>query len=159
MLAGASRICHPADMARQRDPMSHASDVARAAEVWQVARERGEPDPMLRAARWLRELRIEGERDDARARAWAARQPGASMTDTDAAMRRAAAMAAYQSEVITARLGGPDEQPGDAMMLGALARTIAAMGPRGDASDAADALASDPAALAEALRAAAERLG
>lgn len=146
-------------MARQRDPMCHAADVARATEVWQVAREQRDPDPMLRAARWLRELRIEGERADARDRAWAARQQGTAAPDPESAMRRAVAMATYQSELITARLGGPDEQPGDAMMLGALARTIAAFGTRGDSGDAADELARDPAALAEALRAAAERLG
>lgn len=135
----------------------HSADVARAMQVWQVASDAASPDAMLRAARWIRELRLEAERDDRRMRAWAARQPGAATAgDADAAARRTAAIAAYQAEVLAGRIGGPDEMPGDVAALAALARTVAAMAPRGIVDDAAiDALAADPEALREALLAAA----
>lgn len=135
----------------------HSADVARAMQVWQVASDASSPDAMLRAARWIRELRLESERDDRRMRAWAARQPGsATAGDADAAARRTAAIAAYQAEVLAGRIGGPDEMPGDVAALAALARTVAAMAPRGIVDDAAiDALAADPEALRAALLAAA----
>ncbi len=138
----------------------HSADVARAMQVWQVASDASSPDAMLRAARWIRELRLESERDDRRMRAWAARQPGAATAgdagDADAAARRTAAIAAYQAEVLAGRIGGPDEMPGDVAALAALARTVAAMAPRGIVDDAAiDALAADPEALRAALLAAA----
>lgn len=126
-------------------------------QVWQVASDAASPDAMLRAARWIRELRLEAERDDRRMRAWAARQPGAATAgDADAAARRTAAIAAYQAEVLAGRIGGPDEMPGDVAALAALARTVSAMAPRGIVDDAAiDALAADPEALRAALLAAA----
>ncbi len=135
----------------------HSADVARAMQVWQVASDASSPDAMLRAARWIRELRLEAERDDRRMRAWAARQPGAATAgDADAAARRTAAIAAYQAEVLAGRIGGPDEMPGDVAALAALARTVSAMAPRGIVDDAAiDALAADPEALRAALLAAA----
>lgn len=135
----------------------HSADVARAMQVWQVAEEARQADAMLRAARWIRELRLEAERDDRRLRAWAARQPGAATAgDADAAARRTAAIAAYQAEVLAGRIGGPDEMPGDVAALAALARTVSAMAPRGIVDDAAiDALAADPEALRAALLAAA----
>lgn len=129
-------------------------------QIWQVASDASIPDAMLRAARWIRELRLEAERDDRRMRAWAARQPGAATAgDADAAARRAAAIAAYQAEVLAGRIGGPEEMPGDVAALAALARTVSAMAPRGIVDDTAiDALATDPDALRAALLAAAGRV-